>query len=454
MGASALFKRILRSIFPQPLFQGAGAQGRRFLLRNLALHFRPTSVPQKTLRFSLTWGLGGMAATLVLIQLGSGMLLKFVYDPTPVAAYASVQAMISDPFFGKLIRNMHHWCAHLLVAVMLLHMLRVYFTGAFHPPRQFNWVVGLGLVGLVLSANFTGYLLPWDQLAFWAVTVSTGMLEYVPVIGTYLRETMLNGGEIGPHTLQLFFALHTAALPVFLVGLMAFHFWRVRKAKGLVIPRLPGQSVEEQPVQAPTVPDLLLREATTALVLVAVVLLMSSFMDAPLADPANPGLSPNPTRAPWYFAGLQELLLHVHPMFAVFVIPAVVSIALLVIPYLQYDADTKGIWFGSRTGRNTAAMSAVTGIAVTPLLILADAWLSAAGSPLGDLPPILGNGWIPTLAGVLILVGYYTLMKKRFGATKNDAVQAVFILLATSYMILTFTGLWFRGEGMVLTVPW
>ena len=112
----------------------------------------------------------------------TGVLLKFVYEPTPVEAYASIQTLLSGVPFGRMVRNMHHWGAHLLVVIVFLHMMRVFFTGAFHPPRQFNWIVGLALFCTVLAANLTGYLLPWDQLAYWAVTVSTGMLKYIPLI--------------------------------------------------------------------------------------------------------------------------------------------------------------------------------------------------------------------------------------------------------------------------------
>jgi quinol-cytochrome oxidoreductase complex cytochrome b subunit len=395
-----------------------------------------------------------MAATLVVLQLCSGILLTFMYEPSPVTAYASIQSMIEGVPFGRLMRNLHHWCAHLLVAVILLHMLRVFFTGAFHPPRQFNWIVGLGLAGLVLGANFTGYLLPWDQLAFWAVTVSTGMLEYIPLIGGYLRETILDSGEIGPRTLQIFFALHTGVLPVCLVGLMAFHFWRVRKARGLVIPRRPDQPVDESPETAPTVPDLLLREAATALCLIAVVLLLSTLIDAPLAEPANPGLSPNPIRAPWYFAGLQELLLHLHPVFAVFAIPLIVGAGMMAIPYFNYKTDTGGIWFASRIGRRTAGLAAIIGIIATPLLVLAGTWLSTADSPLGGLAPILGNGWIPALVLIIAVGGCYTVTKRCRDAGRNEAVQSVFTLLLTTYAMLTATSLWLRGEGMVLRLPW
>lgn len=451
-------QQAFKSILPASWRSQAGRRDSRFLLRNLALHFRPTTIPRETLHFSLTWGLGGMAATLIVLLLASGLLLKFAYEPTPVAAHASVQALISGTPYGKLVRNLHYWCAHLLVAVMFLHMLRVFCTGAFHRPRQFNWVVGLGLMTVVLGANFTGYLLPWDQLAYWAVTVSTGMLEYVPLVGAYLRETILSDGELGPRTLQLFYGLHTAVLPVVLMALMAYHFWRIRKAKGLVVLRpidAPvDESVQENPARAPVVPDLLLRETATALVLIAAVLLLAALVDIPLGEPGNPGLSPNPTRAPWYFAGLQELLLHFHPVFAVFVIPLAVGFGLLSIPYLNYKTDTGGIWFASRKGRRTAGVAAAAALVAVPLLILADTWFAGAGSSPGGLAPALADGWFPTLVVLLAIGGYYAVIKITFHATKNETVQSVFILLATSYAILTITGLWFRGEGMALSLPW
>ena len=446
--------RIVKSIFPEPLVPRSDAQRRRFLLKNLALHFRPAAVPKATLRLSLTWGLGGTAATLVLLQLSSGILLKFAYDPTPGAAYASVHSIITGMAFGPLVRNLHYWCAHLLVAVILLHLVRVLGTGAFHPPRQFNWVVGLGLLGLVLAANFTGYLLPWDQLAFWAVTVSSGMLEYIPLVGEALQEAVRGGREIGPQTLKTFYALHTAVIPVALSGLMAFHFWRVRKARGLVVPRPPGAPVEATPEQAPTVPDLLVREIAAALVVTACVLLLATFGQAPLGDQANPGLSPNPTRAPWYFAGLQELLLHLHPVFAVWVWPTLAVLGLLAIPYLPYPADTGGIWFASRSGRKTSALGLLAGILATPLLILASELGAASGSPAGLLAPLMGRGLIPTGVLLAALGGFGWALKRHGRASANEIVQALFALVLGAYGVLTVTGVWFRGAGMTLTVPW
>ena len=447
------FHQIFRSIFPDPLFPKSHQERKRYLLKNLILHFRPITVPEKTLKFSLTWGLGGMAAVLIFLQLGTGLLLKFVYVPTPVGAYQSILVLNNEVIFGQLIRNIHHWCANFLVLIVLLHMLRVFFTGAFHPPRQFNWVIGLGLFGLVLTANFTGYLLPYDQLAYWAVTVSTGMLEYIPFIGGRLQEIIQGGNEIGPATLNIFFALHTAVVPVGLVILMAFHFWRTRKAGGLVIPRTPGEEIEEKPVRVTTLPHLLLRELVVALVLIAFVMVVSVFFDVPLGDSANPGLSPNPTKAPWYFAGPQELLLHLHPLFAVFVIPLILVIALMVIPYLRYDTNTQGIWFASIKGRRMGLIAGLITILAAPIGILTDEYFMDLATGLNGIPSFIGNGLIPFASIFCACTGFYIFIKHRYSATNNEAVQALFVIILSVFLILTITGIWFRGPGMALTWP-
>ncbi len=441
---------VWRSIFPDPLIPHSDRERKRYLLKNLILHFRPLSVPEKTLMFSLTWGLGGMAAVLILLQFGTGLLLKFAYEPNPVTAYSSIQVLQNDVTFGQLIRNLHHWGANLLVLIVFLHMLRVYFTGAFLPPKQFNWIIGLGLFGLVLFANLTGYLLPYDQLAFWAVTVSTGMLEYIPAIGVRLQEVIRGGSEIGPASLRIFYALHTAVVPAVFVFLMAFHFWRIRKAGGLVIPRKPGEAIETAPTRVPTVPNLLLRESVVAVMLIAVVMLMAVFFDAPLGDPANPGLSPNPTKAPWYFAGLQEMLLHLHPMFSVFFIPLLIVTGLLCLPYIRYQSDTQGIWFVSSTGRRLAVWASISTAIVTPLLILIDDLIIETGNLHFGLPPQISNGLIPVALISFAVSGVYFIAKRRFATANNEAIQTVVIVLLTAFIVLTATSVWFRGQGMIL----
>jgi quinol-cytochrome oxidoreductase complex cytochrome b subunit len=448
-----LFQRIRYSIFPGTLQRPGYRERYRNLFNSLILHFRPRSVQKRTLRITLTWGLGGMAVVLVCMLFATGLTLKFVYQPVPDRAYESILHLQNNVHFGQLIRNIHHWSANILLVIVFLHFLRVFFTGAFHPPRQFNWIIGLAMFLAVLVSNITGYLLPWDQLAFWATTICTGMLEYVPGIGEWLQNLIRGGSDIGPATLSIFFAIHTAIIPACLLVLMPFHFWRVRKAGGLVIPRRPDEDENSQEEKVPSIPNLILREIVVALILIAVIMLISVFFNAPLGAKANPGLSPNPTKAPWYFAGFQELLLHFHPLFALFIIPIVILIALVGIPYLNYQTDTAGVWFASHPGRRMAAVAVLIAIIVTPISIVADEFVIDLGAWLPGLSPVVSNGILPAafvLAGIIL---FYWLIKKKYVATNNESIQSVFVLLVAAFIILTIADIWFRGKEMALMWP-
>jgi quinol-cytochrome oxidoreductase complex cytochrome b subunit len=448
------WQRIRYSIFPGT-YQGVLDRERyRQLFNGLLLHFRPRTVPRRTLRFTLTWGLGGMALVLVMMLFASGLMLKFVYQPVPDRAYESIVHLQNAVYFGQLIRNLHHWSANVLLLVALLHLLRVFFSGAFYAPRQFNWVIGLAMFLLLLGSNFTGYLLPWDQLAYWAVTICTGMLEYIPLIGSGLQRLVRGGPDIGPATLSIFFAIHTAIIPAGLIVLLPFHFWRIRKAKGLVIPRKPGEELSGRGESVATIPNLIVRELAVAAVLIALVAILSALANAPLEAEANPGLSPNPTKAPWYFAGLQELLLHFHPLFAVLVIPGVVVGLLLLLPYLGYETDTAGVWFASRRGRKTAVLAAAAALALTPPWIVADEFGIDLAGLLPAVPPVISNGLLPAVIIFAGITVFYWWTRKKYGAANNEAVQAVFVLLLTAFVILTITCIWFRGREMALVWPW
>jgi quinol-cytochrome oxidoreductase complex cytochrome b subunit len=422
------------------------------LLGTLVLHFRPRRVVEKTLRYTLTWGLGGMAAVLVLFQLFTGILLKFAYGPVPTLAYESIVLLQEGFLFGQLIRSLHFWSANLLVVVVFLHGLRVFFTGGFHPPRRLNWVVGLSLSILVLASNLTGYLLPWDQLAYWATTICTGMLAYIPVIGSRLQQVVLGGPQIGPATLRNFFALHTAVLPILIVMLMAFHFWRVRKAGGLVVPRSPAEEPDETPVMVPTHPNLLLREAAVALATIAFVLILSLFFDATTGQPANPGLSPNPTKAPWYFAGIQELLMHFHPSFAL-LIAAVLTLVAFCLPYIYYQEAPAGVWFASAKGRRTALAAAVAAAVTIPLAVVLDEYAVDFSALMPGLPQAFSLGIVPTALFIAVVAGVYVLMVRKFQASRLEATQAIFVFLVVAWVILTATCAVFRGPGMRLQWP-
>ena len=453
-GGITLLQRIRYSIFPGMLSKPKDREGYRNFFNSLILHFRPRSVQERTLRISLTWGLGGMAVVLVFMMFATGLMLKFVYQPVPDRAYDSVIHLQNNVLFGQLIRNIHHWGGNALLIIVFLHFLRVFFSGAFYPPRQFNWIIGLAMFLAVLTSNITGYLLPWDQLAFWAITICTGMLEYIPGIGEWLQSLIRGGSDIGPATLSIFFALHTAVIPACLLILMPFHFWRVRKAGGLVVPRTPDEDPGNRGDSVPTIPNLILREVVVAVVLIAVIMVAAVIFNAPLGAKANPGLSPNPTKAPWYFAGIQELLLHFHPLFALFIIPVLMLIGLVSIPYIRYQTETAGVWFASHRGRRMAQVAALTAVIILPIGIIADEFVIDFAAWMPNMSPVVRNGILPAafvLAGVIV---FYWLVKKKYAATKNESIQSVFVLLVVAFTILTITGIWFRGVGMALMWPW
>jgi quinol-cytochrome oxidoreductase complex cytochrome b subunit len=448
-----LFQRIRYSIFPGTLQRPAYRERYRSFFNSLILHFRPRSVQERTLRFTLTWGLGGMAVVLVVLLFATGLMLKFVYQPVPDRAYESIIHLQNNVLFGQLIRNIHHWSGNTLLIIVFLHFLRVFFTGAFHPPRQFNWIIGLAMFLAVLTSNITGYLLPWYQLAFWAITICTGMLEYIPGIGEWLQGLVRGGSDIGPATLSIFFAIHTAIIPACLLVLMPWHFWRVRKAGGLVIPHRPGEDEGSEDEKVPTIPNLIIREIVVALVLIAVIMTISVIFNAPLEAKANPGLSPNPTKAPWYFSGFQELLLHFHPLFALFIIPVFMLVALVSIPYLNYQTDTAGVWFASHRGRRMTVVAALTAVVITPIGIIADEFVIDFAAWMPGLSSVVSNGILPAAFVLVGIIMFYWLVKKKYAATNNESIQSVFVLLVVVFIILTITGIWFRGKGMALIWP-
>jgi quinol-cytochrome oxidoreductase complex cytochrome b subunit len=418
------------------------------------LHMRSNRLPVQTLRFTHTFGLGGMSAVLAVLLMLTGAMMMFRYEPSPELAHASIRAMLEGTLFGSLVRGVHHWSANLLIALAAAHLLRVFFTGARLGPRRLNWVIGLFLLLTVLAANFTGYLLPWDQLSYWAVTICTGMLGYLPGVGGWLQQAVRGGPEVGATTLIIFYTIHTTVVPAALVVLMGFHFWRVRKARGVVVPRAPGAPVSESVEQAPVWPDLIIREVAVGAALVALVLVLAVFFAPGLGEAANPGMSPNPAKAPWYFVGFQELQIHFHPLFAVLVIPLVLATMLVWWPYRRLQSDQAGVLLGSVAGRQSALLALVTGAVVTPLLITADElWLQPAAW-LGGWPPLVGRGLLPFLLLVAAVVGFRLVLKKSWATSREDRDQAVLVLLLTALVVLTVTGVWFRGEGMALVWPW
>lgn len=415
----------------------------------LILHLHPRKVKESTLRFSLTYGLGGMAALLMVTQVVTGLLLKFHYEPSPLEAYDSILNLQESLLFGKMLRNIHHWSALAMVWIVFLHMLRVAFTGAYRKPRDVSWILGLALLILVVLSNFTGYLLPWDQLSYWAVTVATSLLSYVPLAGEFIREALLGGKEVGQPTLTNFFNLHTGIIPLLIIALMAWHFWRIRRAGGVIV----AEKERDSPM-VDTSPHLVNREFVVAVVLLAAIFLISSLFDAPLRERANPSFSPNPAKAPWYFMGLQELLIHFHPFFAVVVFPLTVLTATVYMPYIISDDANQGVWFLSGRGVRSAKFSLVAGTLITVIFIGLSELLPDPEVMLPGVPPLVTTGLLPFLMLTLTLWFFLTYTRRRFSLNRSEMIQSVIVVVVTSYTILTLTGIFLRGEGMNLVWPW
>ncbi len=196
---------------------------------NFFLHLYPVKVPREVLSFRSTFRLGFIATVLFVVLFVSGMYLMFFYVPAVRDAYFDMHEIRTSVAFGQFMRNVHRWAAHLMVVVVFLHMLRVFYSGAYKPPRQFNWVLGIGLLLLTLALSFTGYLLPWDQLALWAITVGTNVAGNAPVLGAEFREVLLGAPDVGGAALLRFYVLHIYVLPSLVILLLAVHIWRVRK---------------------------------------------------------------------------------------------------------------------------------------------------------------------------------------------------------------------------------
>jgi quinol-cytochrome oxidoreductase complex cytochrome b subunit len=378
---------VWRSIFRNPL--PSSDRGRAATsFTNFFLHIQPVRVSRKALRPSYTMGLGLISFFLFVILTVTGVLLMFYYVPSTGQAYDRMLDLRSSVAFGIILRNMHRWAAHAMVAMVFLHMCRVFLTGSYKPPREFNWVLGVALFLLTLLSSFTGYLLPWDQLAFWAITVGTSIAGYAPLIGKDLKFILLGDANVGQEALLRFYVLHVVVLPAVLTIFVAVHFWRIRKDGGLAKPEpaeaeLPplievtvtdavpelvpvaataasaparkftiqglvrGPLVKVGKLEEDTVfswPNLLIAELVVLLVTIAGVMAVSLFFNAPLEQPVNVMHPPNPAKAPWYFLGLQEQVSY-SAFWGGIGIPGIELLLLLLVPYIDRGKQGVGRWF-------------------------------------------------------------------------------------------------------------
>ncbi len=421
----------------------------RSVVNNAVLHLHPVSVPAPALRFTYTWGLGGISVFLGLLLGLTGVLLMFRYDASIERAYVSIQELEATVIFGSLIRSVHHWSANLLVVTTFLHLLRVFYTGGYKKGRAMNWFVGIALLLIVLAFNFTGYLLPWDQLAYWASTVSTSLLGYIPLIGRELSKFIMGGNIVGQGTIRNFYAIHVAALPILMAATLAYHFWKIRKNGGI---SQPVQAERKDSEKLTTIPHLVQRELAAAAVILTIILIWAMFTPAPLQSLANPSVSPNPAKAAWYFLGLQELLLHMHPSAAIGLVGIILAFIFL-IPILDRSGEDIGIYFRSKKGKWITLMSAFISIDLVILLVIADEYWLDLPSMFPTLSKTVSFGWIPMAIILAAIALMYILNRVIFKATHSEALVGGVTFIIFGLIALTVIGIFFRGPNMVLALP-
>ena len=312
---------------------------------NFLLHWFPAKVSKASMAWTYSFWLGTATAALFLVTILSGLPLLLLYVPSVERAYQSVKDIEHVITFGRWLRGVHRVAAHAMVVMVVLHLARVFFTGAYkngigrNQRREWNWVIGVVMLMLTLLLSFTGYLLPWDQLAFWAVTVGTNIASSIPFIGASVRELLIGGRAIEQATLIRFYVLHIVFLPAALGVLFGYHMWRVRKDGGLAradreeitdvlrpvpvtptktytllgvargtAPAVTVRTLEARDTTVNAVPDLARRAMIVTLGTIAAISILAVFIASPLEEPANALVTPNPAKAPWYFLWLQEVV--------------------------------------------------------------------------------------------------------------------------------------------------
>jgi len=412
---------IWRSMFRGGKWHDTPRDRAQHIIGNVWLHLHPAKLRKRAVKWTYTWGLGGLSFGLFFLLTVSGILLMFYYRPTVDLAYQDIKDLQFVVTTGQFWRNFHRWAAQLMVLIVIFHMIRVFLTGSYKSPREFNWVVGIILLLLTLLLSFSGYLLPWDQIAIWAITVGSNMASNTPILGAEgpfsimnlkndARFMLLGGTYVGEAALLRFYVLHCIAFP-FLAGVfMIVHFWRIRK-DGFSAAPLDLKDKNEEKVDV--WPNLVVREYMMSILVIALLIALSIWVQAPLEEQANLTVTPNPAKAPWYFLGLQELLVYFDPWIAGVLLPTLILGGLMAIPYV--DDNPSGIGFYSIKERPFANTFFIFGIVLWFVLIAIGtymrgpnwAWYWPWEDWVHHKPPPPPTWSLPNLLGSALLCGYF-----------------------------------------------
>jgi quinol-cytochrome oxidoreductase complex cytochrome b subunit len=311
----------------------------RYRVRELAGALVHVYIPPE----AKTYYLGGITLYLFMVQVITGSLLTLYYQGTPDTAYDSVLFITGTVNFGWLIRSVHAWGANLMVVFCFLHLLRVYFQGAYKAPREITWGIGVALLAVTLGFGFTGYLLPWDQRAYWATTVGSEMAGAMPLVGDFMLQFLRSGPDITAATLSRFYGVHTLLLPLALAGLISGHLVLIHQ-QGLANPCKPARQpsaepeTQEEETGKPFFPHYVLGETICWYIIIALLIILASVFPAGMEEKANPLETPPHIKPEWYFLSLYQLLKYVPRVVGV-LIPMVALPLLLLLPFIDRNPE-------------------------------------------------------------------------------------------------------------------
>jgi len=424
--------------------------------RNFFLHIHANRVHVHSMKPTYTFGLGIMLGFLFLIMLFTGVILMIYYTPSVETAYQSVKDIVNVVPGGRIIRNMHRWASQGMIIVVFLHLLRVFYTGSYLGNRSLNWVIGVVLLIITLLSNFSGYLLPWDQLAYWAVTIGsniaasarelTDLLGITNVFdpGGFMKKLLIGGETVGQPALSRFFTLHVILLPVSMLILLGIHFWRIRKDGGL---SRPVRYAEDKGSTNKWYawPVLMWTELGILLLVVVVVLFIALLADAPLLEQANPAFPENPAKSPWYFLGIQELVSY-SAFAGGLLIPVLYLVFLFSIPYRDREDKYVGLWFSGKSGFKVVWRSAVFSF----LLVVLQLIVMIRFGWLRDWFPGISQWFVMLINPATITGGVFIMMAEIIRRRRQSSRMAALALFTSTFMalvIFTVVGIWFRGPN-------
>lgn len=385
-------------------------------------HIRPKFYQKASTIFTHTWRLGFFTAFFFFIELITGLILMIYYTPSPAEAYQSILNIMSNVPYGKLLRDIHRLGAEGMVIFTVLHMARTFITGSYKKERSFTWLTGVVLLLLTLLLSFSGYLLPWDQLAYWAVTIGTSMAEAAPLFGNEVNLLLRGAPDIGDGGLLRFYLLHVVLAPLGTVLIISIHYYKVAREHSISLPAkfeededLPKEKVKEAKRRIDFIPDLLTHEVfLTSLGLFALILAAAFFYDAPLENIANPQQTPLDTKAPWYFWWLQGMLKLGDKTLMGIILPTIIFGLLFAIPYI--DLNPHRLSFKRPVAMGVGLLSLLTLIVLsymgTPEYLIET---PAATRIIQDLAPEEGLGELRAIPYEQLVPGFYEV-----GVTDTD----------------------------------